>query len=119
MNTNIVISLDTRREKKDGTYPLMMRIGHNERTTTIKLGINLLEKDWDSKERVVKKTYTGVNTVTRLNNLIQKKKADAMDIILALHEENKLPAMSVSDIRDKIISNNKPQSFFKTLTTSP
>ncbi len=49
MNTNIVISLDTRREKKDKTYPLVMRLGHNERTTSIPIGVSLLEKDWDSK----------------------------------------------------------------------
>ena len=112
MNTNIVISLDTRRKKKDGTYPLVMRIGHNERTTALPMGVNLLEKDWDAEKRIVKKSYVGVNTVTRLNNLIQKKKADAMDIILVLHETNQLPIMSVIAVRDKIISNNKPHSFF-------
>jgi integrase/recombinase XerD len=112
MNTNIVITLDTRREKKDGTYPLVMRIGHNERTTAIPMGFNLLEKDWDAERRTVKKSYVGVNTVTRLNNFIQKKKADAMDIILGLHEVNQLPIMSVIAVRDKIISNNKPHSVF-------
>ncbi len=55
MNTNIVISLDTRRAKKDGSYPLVMRLGHNERTTSIPLDIDLLEKDWDDKKRTVKK----------------------------------------------------------------
>ena len=111
MNTNIVISLDTRREKKGGTYPLVMRVGHNERTTAIPLGINLTENDWDSEKRIVKKTYTGVTTVTRLNNLIQKKKTDAMDVILALHEAKRLTTMSVSDVSAKIVNNNKPQSF--------
>lgn len=112
MNTNIVISLDTRRQKKDGTYPLMMRLGHNERTTAIPIGINLLEKDWDIEKRLVKKSYEGSNTVTRLNNIIQKKKADAMDIILGLHEAKQLPMMSVIAVKDKIITNNKPQSVF-------
>lgn len=112
MNTNIVISLDTRRKKKDGSYPLVMRLGHNERTTSIPMGISLLEKDWDDKNRIVRKSYTGVNTVTRLNNQIQKKKADAMDVILKLNESGVLPAMSLIDIRDKIDSQDKPQSFF-------
>lgn len=112
MNTNIVISLDTRRQKKDGTYPLMMRLGHNERTTAIPIGINLLEKDWDIEKRMVKKSYEGTSTVTRLNNIIQKKKADAMDIILGLHEAKQLPMMSVIAVKDKIITNNKPQSVF-------
>jgi integrase/recombinase XerD len=112
MNTNIVISLDTRREKKDKTYPLVMRLGHNERTTSIPIGISLFEKDWDSKNRVVRKSYTGVNTVTRLNNLIQKKKSDAMDVIIKLHELGALQALSLAEVRDKIDSQDKPKSFF-------
>ena len=95
MNTNIVITLDTRRQKKDKTYPLIMRLGHNERTTSIQLGINLLVKDWDSINKVVRKSHDGVNAVSRLNNIIQKKKADAMDIIFKLHEL-KCPSGTVS-----------------------
>ncbi|NOT91958.1 phage integrase SAM-like domain-containing protein [Ferruginibacter sp.] len=113
MNTNIVITLDTRRQKKDKTYPLIMRLGHNERTTSIQLGINLLEKDWDDKNRIVRKTYEGVNTVSRLNNIIQKKKADAMDIIFKLHESKQLPLLSITTLREKIQLQGKTQSFFK------
>jgi integrase/recombinase XerD len=112
MNTNIVISLDTRREKKDKTYPLVMRLGHNKRTTSILMGISLLEKDWDNKNRLVRKSYVGVNTVTRLNNLIQKKKADAMDIILKLHESGALSAISLTELRKKIDNNYNAKSFF-------
>ncbi len=113
MNTNIVITLDTRRQKKDKTYPLIMRLGHNERTTSIQLGINLLEKDWDEKNRVIRKTYEGVNTVSRLNNLIQKKKADAMDIIFKLHESKQLPLLSITILRERIEQQERSQSFFK------
>lgn len=111
--TNIVVSLDTRRAKKDGSYPLVLRVGHNERTTSILLGISLHAKDWDAKARCVKKSYAGVNSVTRLNNLIQKKKADAMDIILKLQEADQLQLLSVKAIRDKIDKQNASQSFFE------
>ncbi len=111
MNTNIVISLDKRRAKKDGTFPLMMRLGHNERTTSIPTGISLKETDWNDTERKVKPSYVGVSSVTRLNNLLQKQKADAMDIILKLQEAGKLATMSVTDIRDRIAQKNKGQSF--------
>jgi integrase/recombinase XerD len=113
MNTNIVISLDTRRSKKDGTYPLVMRLGHHERTTTIPLNIDLRESDWDEKKRQVKKTYEGTSSVTRLNNLIQKSKSDAMDIILKLHETGKLESLSVAELRDKIVRQNSDTSFFE------
>ena len=75
MDTSIGLSLDLRRSKKDGTYPLVMRLGHKQRTTAIPLKINLSEKDWDTKNRIVKKTYKGAESVTRLNNTIQKKKS--------------------------------------------
>ncbi len=113
MNTNVVITLDTRRQKKDKTYPLIIRLGHHERTTSIPLGIDLLEKDWDAKEKRVKNSYVGVSTVARLNNLIQKKKADAMDIIFKLHEAKQLNTLSVTDLRDKIMLQGKRHSFFQ------
>ena len=113
MDTSIGLSLDMRRSKKDGTYPLVMRLGHKQRTTSIPLKINLDEKDWDAKNRIVRKSYKGVDSVTRLNNIIQKKKSDAWDIIMKLHESGELNALSVTDLRERIdgIENDTP-SFY-------
>jgi integrase/recombinase XerD len=113
MNTNIVIALDTRRKKKSGLYPLILRVGHLRRTTSIPLGYSIPEKDWDEKNRVVRKTYEGVNSVTRLNNIIQKKRSDAMDIIMKLDEHGELNALSVADLRSKIDKPVASISFFK------
>ena len=63
-STHIVISLDTRKKKKDGTYPLVMRVGHINRTTAIPLKISLHIKDWDEEKRHVKNSYTGTESVT-------------------------------------------------------
>jgi site-specific recombinase XerD len=112
INTNIVVSLDMRRMKKDNTYPVIMRLGHNERTTSIPIGISVQESDWDTKNKLVKKTYVGLTSVTRLNNTIQKKKAEAMDIILKLDETGQLNLLSVTAVRDKILQANTNQSFF-------
>ena len=112
MNTNIVISLDTRRKKQDGSYPLVMRLGHQRTTIPIPLGISVKDKDWDEKNRVVKKSYTGVETVTRLNNLIQKKRSEAMDIILKLNETGQLDNLTVSELKDRIYQPEANQSFF-------
>lgn len=112
MNTNIVVSLDTRRAKKDKTYPLVLRLGHNERTTSIPIGISLLEKDWDVNTRLVRKSYEGTSSVSRINNFIQKKKSDAMDIILKLHENGQLKSLSLQTLRDQIANENSNQSFF-------
>lgn len=112
MNTNIVVSLDTRRPKKDGSYPLVLRLGHNERTTSLPLSISLHRNEWDEKSRCVKKNYTGSNSVARINNMIQKQRADALDIILKLNESGQLQSMSVLDVRNRISNQTATSSFF-------
>ncbi|MBK7763328.1 MAG: site-specific integrase [Bacteroidetes bacterium] len=102
MNTSITPSLDLRRKKKDGTFPLVLRLGHNQSTTTIHLKISLNEKDWDAKNNIIRKTYKGVESVTRLNNVIHKKKSEALDIIMELHEAGHLSLMSIAELREKI-----------------
>lgn len=113
MNTNIVISLDTRRAKQDGTYPLMMRLGHNERTTSIPLNIALKAEHWDTKKRLVRKSYGGAESVTRLNMQLDKRRRDAMAIILKLQEEGRLQTLSLTEIKERILQSGQSQSFYK------
>lgn len=112
MNTNIVISLDKRRKKIDGSFPVVMRLGHNERTTAISLDISVKEKDWDSKNRIIKKSFSGLGSVARLNNYIQKQKADAMDIIFKLNEDSILNSLTVSELKNRITDKGSSTSFF-------
>lgn len=52
-----------------------------------------------------------MSSVSRLNNFIQKAKADAMDIIIKLNEAGKLKALSIGELRDKIAKKNVAASF--------
>ena len=63
MNTNIVISLDTRRKRKDGSYPIILRLSHKRKTIPISLGVTVPLEYWDKKKRLVKKSYKGVAVV--------------------------------------------------------
>lgn len=112
MNTNIVIALDTRRPKNDSTYPLVLRLCHQRTTIPIPIGISLQQKDWDDKNRLVKKSYQGVTGVARLNNIIQKKRAESMDIIMKLDELGQLQSLSVSELKERIYRPVSNQSFF-------
>lgn len=114
MDTSINISLDLRRQKKDGSFPLVLRLGHKQKTTAIALKINLHEKDWDAKNRQVRKTYKGAESITRLNNWIAKKKTDAWDIIVKLHEAGQLDSMPITELKSKIDKeeDNSTPSFF-------
>lgn len=111
MNTNVVISLDTRRTKKDGTYPVILRLSHNRQTTAIPIGISIPQKDWDEKKRLIRKSYAGVSSVSWLNNQIKKAKTDAMDIILKLHESGGLQSLSITSLKDRITQKETKDSF--------
>lgn len=113
MDTSVTLSIDKRRQKKDGTYPIVLRLGHKQSTTTILLRINVLEKDWDAKKRIIKHTYKGAESVTRLNNELQKKRNEAVDIIMGLQEDGQLNGMTIAELRAKVDSDpNASTSFF-------
>ncbi|MFN8301933.1 MAG: site-specific integrase [Saprospiraceae bacterium] len=99
MNTSVVISLDTRRRKKDGACPLVLRLTHHRKTTSISLGYSIPASEWDEKRRRIKPTSAIIDSVTRLNNLLEKKKSDALGIITKMEEEGKLTSLSTSDLR--------------------
>lgn len=112
ISTSIKVSLDTRRPKADGTYPLILRLTHNRKTTSIKTGIHLKREDWDEEKLEVKKSYKGTTNVTRLNNEIQKKKAEALDSILKLGDTEKNVPRTITDVKQKIDPSFTASSFY-------
>lgn len=112
ISTSIKVSLDTRRPKADGTYPLILRLTHSRKTTSIKTGIHLKKEDWDEEKLEVKKSYTGTTNVTRLNNEIQKKKAEALDKILRLQEKQNNTPLTVTDVKQQIDPAIASNSFY-------
>ncbi len=112
MSTNIVIALDTRRSKKDGAYPIILRLSHNRKTIPIATGYSVLEKEWDYKNRCIRKSYKGVSSVSRLNNLLAKKKSDAMEVITKLEEQNELSFLSITQVKAHIAKRQSSNSFF-------
>lgn len=102
MNTSVAISLDSRRKKKDGSYPVVLRLGHFQKTTSISLGFSVQIGDWDEDKRRVRASCKIVNSVTRLNNSFAKKKSQALDIISKLDEAGKLTSLSILDLRNFI-----------------
>jgi len=112
-STSVKVSLDTRRSKSDGTYPLILRLTHKRKTTSIKIGIHLRKEDWDAETLEVKKSYKGTSNVKRLNNEIQKKKAEALDKILKLEEKSKHVPLTVTDVKQHIDPSATSQSFYE------
>ncbi|MEM9680171.1 MAG: site-specific integrase [Bacteroidota bacterium] len=112
MKTNIILSLDTRRPKKDNTYPLILRLSHHRKTTSISVGRSIAKEHWDHKKRMVKRSYGGVSSVSRFNNQLLKEKTKATDIINDLAENGQLDFLSVAQIKDRIVHSKTYQSFF-------
>ncbi|OSZ79037.1 integrase [Chitinophagaceae bacterium IBVUCB1] len=75
-----------KKENKDGTLPLAIRITRDRKTSFIHLGYNLHEKHWDAAAQKVKKSHP--NSV-RMNNLIAAKVAEANEKALELDAAKK------------------------------
>lgn len=72
------------KQKKDGTYPLAIRITKDRKTSFIHLGSSIQESHWDAGAQRVKKSHP--NSV-RLNNYLIKKLAEANDHSLDLETQ--------------------------------
>jgi len=114
MNTTVVLTLDTRRKKPDGTCSILLRMSKDRVSTQITLQVFVKEKDWDEQKRIIKSSYQGTESVTRLNSYLQKKKLELTDFINRLDEHGKLTSLSVREIKNlfekKSINNS---SFFE------
>lgn len=106
MITSITLSLDKRRPKKDGSYPLIFRLSHQGQTSNISTKISIPPVDWNNRTRKVKKTYKGANSVTRLNNELEKSKSDFLDVINDLNDKNQLNYLTIKELKNHLL---KPQ----------
>lgn len=113
MKTNLTLSIDARRKRKDGTCPIIFRLSHHRKTIAIPSGISVPPEYWNQKKREVKRNYQGVSSVTRLNNLLTKKKTEFTDGINALEEESRLEGLSITELKNTLSRPSNNVSFFE------
>lgn len=113
MNTSVKLTLDMRREKKDATYPIILRLTHFRKTTSISLGQSVKKEFWGHKTGQIKRGFKGTNSVSKLNNRLLKEKTQALDIINALDEKNELQYLSIQQLKNKIIQTPTFESFLE------
>jgi integrase/recombinase XerD len=109
MSTNVVVSLDKRSQKKDGTFPLILRLGHGDRTASIPLGFSISADEWDENERRIKNSCKRFDSINRVNNLIAKKKVQALDTITRLEDAGTLKNLSVASLKAIIVGKEEQQ----------
>ena len=95
-----------KKQNKDKTYPLAIRITKDRRTSFIYLGQNVNEDDWDHVMQRVRKSHPNS---ARLNNLLIKKLAEANDKSLEL--ETQKEEVSKDAIKN-FIKSPKSTTFF-------
>lgn len=113
MQTSIKLSQDTRRIRKDGSYPIIIRLGHFQKTTSISTGHSVPLKYWDDSKQRIRNSYKGIKSINFLNNLLAKQLSNAQDILNRLQDSERLDFMSIKQIKNKIINKSKYDSFFE------
>lgn len=108
----MTLLLDTRRAKKDGSYPIIFRLTHLRKTTSIATGFSISEIFWDSQKCCIRKSYSKVSQIARLNTLLLKEEARANDILNQLFDQGKLNYLSISEVKKRITRNSSYDSFF-------
>ena len=85
-------------------------------TTSMKLGYSIPLTDWDKKRKEIKKSSKVSSSINRINNLIQKQKAGALNIITKLDEEGQLTTLSVQQLRNAIVGRKGGRNTLFTFT---
>lgn len=113
MATHINIVLDTRRMRSDEKYPIILRIIHNRKSTSIPLNYSIYEKDWNESKQLIKSTCKTHPNIKRLNNLLSKKKADALDIITKLEDEKRINEFELVELKRMISGKENKYSLYQ------
>ncbi|WP_246474331.1 tyrosine-type recombinase/integrase [Arenibacter arenosicollis] len=93
--------------KKDGTFPIALRLTQYRKSKFLFTGEYILEKDWDETKGLAKKSCLNSS---RLNNMLLKKVSEAHE--MALEMEASEEKQSVSTLAKKILGEDK-FDFFK------
>ncbi len=112
MKTSLKLSLDKRRKRKDGSYPIILRLSHFQRTTSISTGQSVGASDWDSAKEKVRRGYKGAVSALDLNRLLELQKANALGVINKLRIKGELDYISLPQLKNRIVGKTTYDSFY-------
>ena len=115
MATSIYIVLDKRRKKSNNSYPIIFRLIHNRKPTTIKSGYSIEEKFWDEKNLKAKRGSKLIPNVVEFNLRLKKRESSYVEKIIELKDKGLLDDLSVKELANSITGTkekNKATSFF-------
>jgi integrase len=97
----------TNKPRKDGKWPLAIRVTKDRKSKFIWLKQYVGEKDWDIRNGTVKRSHPNS---TRLNHLIAKKIAELNNLVLEI--EDKEESTSIIDIRNALTKKKRKNITF-------
>lgn len=104
MNASVNLELDKRYQKKDGSYPIKLLIVISGEPLRISTGYSVEPKYWQENSQSIKTTCKAFQNVTRVNNLLNKQKSKALDMLTQLQDNNELDKLSLNEIKNRIAS---------------
>jgi len=94
---SVKLYFDKRRTKKDGTFPLKLKLFHLERAAYISLGRSFKETQWNDKDKKVRSSYPNSGIV---NASIRKALSNATTLIA--ENQNEILDLNTSELKDLI-----------------
>jgi len=113
MQTSLTLSLDKRRRRKDDKFPIIIRLGHYQKTTSITTGKAIPEECLDERKKKIRGSYKGTDSLFHLNNLILKELVLYQDKVNKLQESGELEFLSIKQLKNCLVGKNKYDSFFE------
>jgi site-specific recombinase XerD len=105
---SVKLYYDKRRLKKDGTYPLKLKINHNDKALYIPLGRNFTPKQWSEKDNKVKSSFPNSGEV---NASIRKALSNATTLIAENQDEIKhMSIKALKELLQKKLFDDKKSS---------
>src|SRR5688572_13386143 len=100
--------LDQRRQRIDGTFPLVIRVTHQSKSRNIPLNIHLSKADWDEETLAVKKSRSNSKI---LNHCIKTKYVELEAELMKMETDKKV--FSIQQAKNQITGAKKVLSFFE------
>ncbi len=99
---SVNLILDCRHQKKDGTYSIKFRVIVERKPFHISAGYAVLKTEWQESAGKIKPRSKSLQNITRINNLLQKRKAQYTETLIRLEEEGQLERLPLKEIKSLV-----------------
>ena len=115
MATTAKLILDMRRMKKDGTFPIALRIIHQRIPLYLAYDYSVIPDHWDASGNAITNKCKKYSERKRINNFLLKQLVDATSVIELLSTSGELDKLSPAELKNKI-QNKESRVTFRMFT---